>query len=150
MKAIRSEIEQPLGRMLSRTGKDFLSILCTKLKGLDLKRNFYALILIEEGKNEITQQDLAFLLNTDKVSIVRIIDYLSSKGYVKRVRNSFDRRKYSLVLTNKAKKEIPQIKKSLKETKNIALKGLNDSRIREFYRTLNLVKRNLSEINAVL
>lgn len=138
-------IEQPLGRFLSHTGKSFLSLLNAKLNRLDIERNFYALILIEQAEGKITQQDLANQLDVDKVSVVRIIDYLSEKRYVKRVKNIIDRRKYSLVLTDKAKREIPQIKKSLNEVTNIAFKGLKQSQITEFYKTLDKIKKNLNE-----
>jgi len=150
MKKSKPKFEQPLGRILSRLGKEFLSTMHAKLKGLDIKRSFYPLILIENGKGNITQQELADQMNMDKVSIVRIVDYLSAIGYVKRVINPNDRRKYSLVLTDKADKEMGRIKKSLSETKNIALTGLNDVRIREFYNTLEVIKRNFSESKTAL
>ena len=52
------------------------------------------------------------MLNSDKVSVVRMIDYLSNKGYVKRVKDLSDKRKYGLILTLKAENEMPQNKKS--------------------------------------
>jgi len=143
-------IEQPLGRFLSHTGRSFLSLLNTKLSHLDIDRSYYALLLIQAGEDGITQQDLAGLMDTDKVSVVRIIDYLSAKGYVKRAKNTSDRRKYSLMLTDKAKKAIPQIKNSLNEVTNIAFKGLNQYQIKEFYKTLNTIKNNLNESNSCL
>jgi MarR family transcriptional regulator, transcriptional regulator for hemolysin len=136
--------KQPLGKFLSSLGRDFLNEFITKLHHLDIERNFYALILIEEGKGKITQQELATLLDTDKVSIVRIIDYLSDNGYVNRVKVQSDRRKYGLILTNKAKKELPLIKKAMKEVTQKALKGLSEKKIEELYNTLNKIKKNLN------
>ena len=75
-----TQIEQPVGRMLSGLGKGYLHLLRTKLQHLDIDRNYYALVLIESNDGIITQQELALILDTDKVSIVRIIDYLSGKG----------------------------------------------------------------------
>ena len=135
--------EQPLGRKLSLISRDFLSLLHSKLKQTDLDRNYYALILIEKADGNITQQELASLLDTDKVSIVRIIDYLTEKGYVNRVANETDRRKYSLTLTAKAKQEIPTILQTITETQNQAFDGLNDSQIAEFYQTLHVIQQNL-------
>jgi len=136
-------IDQPIGRFLSGTGRDFLSLLNKKLSHLDIERNYYALILIEAGEGKITQQDLSIQLGTDKVSVVRIIDYLSGKGYVKRIKDTVDRRKYSLVLTNKAKKEMPNIKKALNDITNITFNGLKASQIKELYNILSVIKTNL-------
>lgn len=140
-----SQIEQPLGRILSGLGKVYLHLLRAKLQHLDIDRNYFALILIESSDGNITQQELALKLDTDKVSIVRIIDYLSGKGYVQRIQNTEDRRKHSLLLTAKAKLAIPEIKQSFTEINKIALNGLNNSQVSELAETIKKIKNNLKE-----
>lgn len=140
-----AQIEQPLGRMLSSLGKGYLHLLRAKLQHLDIDRNYYALVLIESCDGSITQQELALKLDTDKVSIVRIIDYLSVKGYVQRIQNTEDRRKHSLVLTNKAKFALPEIKKSFNEINEIVLKGLNTSQVSELTESIKKIKNNLKD-----
>lgn len=136
--------KQPLGKFLSGIGKRFLHILNVELNHLDIKRNYYALMLIEEGKGNMTQQDLADLLESDKVSIVRIVDYLTETGYVKREKVAADRRKYGLTLTEKAKKELPVIKKTMNKVIQKALKGLSTQEIDVLYKTLNIINKNLN------
>jgi MarR family transcriptional regulator for hemolysin len=131
--------------MLSFLGKEYLHLLRVKLKHLDIDRNYYALVLIDSHDGKITQQELALILDTDKVSIVRVIDYLSGRGYVKRVQNIEDRRKHSLVLTNKARLAIPEIKKSFNEINEIALNGLTISQVSELVETINKIKSNIKE-----
>jgi DNA-binding MarR family transcriptional regulator len=143
-KASHNIIEQPLGRILSNLAKDFLCLINKKLTSLELERNFYALLLIELGKGEINQQDLADLLETDKVSIVRIVNYLSEKGYVERLKKNTDKRKFCLMITQKAKKDLPRIKKTLNDVTEIAFEGLNPSQIEQFLKTLNIIKHNLN------
>jgi len=140
----KNKIEQPLGRILSHVGRNFLYLINRKLPHLDIKRNFYALLLIEQGKGEITQQELANLLNSDKVSVVRIINYLSKLGYVKRIRKNTDKRKYCLLLTRKAIKDLPKIKKTLHDVTNIACKRLTPTQIEEFSKALEIIKNNLN------
>ncbi len=140
-----SQVEQPLGRMFSFLGKAYLQLLRTKLQHLDIDRNYFALILIESMEGEITQQELSFMLDTDKVSIVRVVDYLSEKGYVQRKRNTDDRRKHSLVLTDKAKMAIPEIKKSFAEINKIALNGLENSQTSALAETIKKIKSNITE-----
>ncbi len=93
----------------------------------------------------ITQQELALELQTDKVSIVRIIDYLSANGYITRVRKTNDRRKHSLMLTEKALIALPEVKRSFSEINQIALNGLGDSQVSAFLETIIKIKRNLTE-----
>lgn len=138
---------QPLGRILSHTGRSFLHLINKKLNHLDIERSFYALILIDLGEGELTQKELACQLETDKVSIVRIVDYLAGKGYVKRVRSSVDRRKYCLTLTTKAKEILPGIKTSMKEVTAIAFHGLTELQQTAFLSVLGIIKDNLSNAN---
>jgi MarR family transcriptional regulator, transcriptional regulator for hemolysin len=141
----QSQVEQPLGRIFSFMGKGYLHLLRTKLQHLDIDRNYYALILIENNEGKITQQELALMLDTDKVSIVRVVDYLSEKGYVKRVRKTDDRRKHSLVLTEKARSALPEIMKSFIEINEIALKGLRSSQVTLLAETIQTIKNNITE-----
>jgi MarR family transcriptional regulator for hemolysin len=137
-------VEQPLGRIMSILGKGYLQLLRAKLRHLDIDRNFHALVLIESGKGIITQQELALLLDTDKVSIVRIVDYLSDKGYVERIRNSGDHRKHCLLLTMKAKQALPEIRNAIGDVNKMVLQGLDSSRISEFRKDLELIKVNIT------
>ncbi len=138
-------IEQPLGRMLSMLGKGYLQLLHTKLEHMDIGRYYYAIVLIDSRDGIITQQELALLLDTDKVSIVRIVDYLSDKGYVKRIRKTDDRRKQNLLLTEKAKRAIPEIKQAFVDLNGIVMYGLTPARINEFTDMLKMLKNNITE-----
>jgi MarR family transcriptional regulator, transcriptional regulator for hemolysin len=138
---------QPIGRVLSRMGKSILHLLNAKLNYLDIDRYYYALLLIELGEGKITQNELAQQLETDKVSIVRIIDYLAAKGYVERLKSPTDKRKYCLTLTDKARIALPGIKNSLNEITESAFEGIPDSQKTAFYSTLDTIKKNLRKAN---
>lgn len=135
--------DQPLGRMLSTIGKGYLHLLRLKLQHLDIDRNYYALVLIDKHDGAITQQELALLLDSDKVSIVRIVDYLSGKGFVQRKRKTDDRRKHSLNLTAKGKLAIPEIKESFAEINDVILNGLEKQEIVELTQTIDKLKHNI-------
>jgi len=137
--------EQPLGRLLSMLGKGYLNLLRFRLQHLDIDRNYYALVLIERQDGIISQQELAVLLDSDKVSIVRIVDYLSEKGYVKRMRKTDDKRKHSLLLTEKGKLAIPEIKKSFSELNEIVLNGLENNQISDLTVTIGRIKQNITQ-----
>jgi len=135
-------MQEPVGRKMDKIGRMFQVKLQEKLRHLDIDRSFYPLLLIEAG-NGITQQELAGKLRCDKVQVVRIIDYLSSNGYVERVQSRHDKRKYELAITEKAAQLIPDIKNVLDETTSVSFKGLSQHQVEEFYNTLNKIENNL-------
>lgn len=135
-------IKEPIGRKMDKIGKMFQSKLQNDLKHLDIDRSFYPLLLIEAG-NGITQQELASRLLCDKVQVVRIIDYLSSNGYVERIQNQTDKRKYELAISDKAREVLPEIKKAIKDTTSVALNCLSDNQINELYSLLSMIENNL-------
>ena len=140
---LKINLEQPIGRVLSQVGRNYLAALNLRLTHVDIERNYYALLVIDQYDGSLTQQQLANLLNTDKVSVVRIIDYLSDKGYVMRVKNAIDRRKYAITITKKAKSQIENIQKSMQENTSCAFNGLSESEIFTFKQTLNIINENL-------
>jgi MarR family transcriptional regulator, transcriptional regulator for hemolysin len=139
-----SERNFPLGRTFTVLAKTYLGILAEKLEHTKIDRFFYALLLIDKEKGTITQQRLSEILMTDKVTIVRVIDYLSKNGLVKRQVNKSDRREHLLILTSKAEKILPDIKKAYEQTENEALKGISSKRRDDFKECLAIVQRNLS------
>lgn len=135
-------MKEPVGRLMDKIGRMFQIMLQADLKHLDIDRSFYPLLLIEEG-NGLTQQELARKLLCDKVQVVRIIDYLSANGYVERVQNKTDRRKYELVVTEKAKQVIPDIKEAIVRTSTTTFDGLTVNQIDDLYTVLNKIENNL-------
>jgi MarR family transcriptional regulator for hemolysin len=93
----------------------FLTVLNTYLADSDIDLFYYPILFIEASNGNLTQQELAGKLGCDKVQVVRIIDYLSENGYVIRVKNTQDRRKYGLEITEKAKNLVPDIKEAIKK-----------------------------------
>jgi MarR family transcriptional regulator for hemolysin len=135
-------LPEPIGRRLDKIGKLFLSNLQVTLNHLDIERSFFPLLLIEAG-NGITQQELARQLNCDKVQVVRIIDYLSSNGYVQRSPNKSDKRKYELIITEKAGFIIADVQNAFSQTTTMAMNGLSEIQINEFYTVLTSIENNL-------
>jgi MarR family transcriptional regulator, transcriptional regulator for hemolysin len=135
-------MKEPVERIMGKISKISQDIVQGNLSHLDIDRSFYPLLLIEAG-NGITQQELARELSCDKVQVVRIIDYLSSNGYVERTPNKTDKRKYELSVTDKARKVIPNIKKAFDELSAVTLKGLTLKQKNELYDMLTIIVSNL-------
>ncbi len=133
----------PLGLYFSFLTKVFVGATAQRLSQIDLDKYFRVLIVIEQ-QGSFTQQNLSDYFKTSKVSMVRIIDYLTKKGYLRRKVNAKDRRAHFLILTEKAKKELPGIKQALCELEQYALKGFSEEQKTVFFQCLEQIYVNMS------
>lgn len=74
--------------------------------GLSFRDHWVLSYLAEGGK--ISQQDMSDALGIDRSEVVRLIDSLEQAGYVVRTRDSDDRRKYRLTITDAGRAERDQ------------------------------------------
>lgn len=139
----------PFTKHLAVITKQYVGIVSEKLQSLEIDRAFYALMLIAESNCQLTQQMLTDKLNTDKVCMVRTIDYLSRKGYARRKKNPNDRREHLLEVTEKGKAVIPKIRQVFHETNQEAFHGLSQEEITSFLQSLDIIKNNLNKIPAI-
>jgi len=137
-------VKEPVGRLMATIGRKFLAVIHHNLAHLDIDRSYYPLILIDAGNGKLTQKELTRKLASNKVQVVRIVDYLSANGYVERMQNEDDHRKTSLVVTAKAKAILPDIRNAMKETGSLALQGIPEQKVEELYELLGQIDKNLS------
>jgi len=147
-KTAEEPIIEPVGHIASNIHRMYLTVLNTYLSDSDIDRFYYPLLFIEASKGNLTQQELAGKLGCDKVQVVRIIDYLSENGYVTRVKNTSDRRKYGLEITEKAKSLTPEIKKAIQKANALVLNNLSGKMIDDLYSTLKIIEKNLSSFKS--
>lgn len=143
----RREGHASLGLYFSFLTKRFFGGLMQNLAHTDLDRYFTVLIAVEESGETLTQQNLCDYFKINKASMVRVIDYLAKKGYLHRQVNEADRREHLLVLTEKAKRNLPDIKKAVKKLEETALKGFSTEQKEEFFQLLNQVYVNMAELS---
>jgi DNA-binding MarR family transcriptional regulator len=137
--------EIPLGKLFSQLTKGYVGVLSKRLENLPLKRHFYPLMLIYEAGGTLSQTLLASELHMDKVSIVRMVDYLSDHGCVMRQKNPADRREQLLKCTAKGASFIPEIRKAMTETNAYCLDGLCDEEVDMLENMLSKVGFNLQD-----
>src|SRR5688500_666122 len=119
--------ELPLWLQLNKVSRKYMDALASRLGHLGTKRHFFLLVAIGEGKGRLTQQQLADLLEVDKVSMVGILDALAGCGLVRRTRSESDRRKHHIAVTPKARKALPEIRRTIRELNERALSAIPDS-----------------------
>ena len=138
----------PFGRILAILAKDYFGALTKRLDHLEIERHYSILILIEKTEQSCTQQYICDHLKIDKVSMVRIIDDLVKKDYVKKLANPNDRREHFIELTKKALKILPAIHEAITEVNTAALKGISKAKQKELYEHFSLIQTNLEALPA--
>jgi MarR family transcriptional regulator for hemolysin len=144
-KSITLLSEMPLGRHFAMLTKMYFGALTKRLEHLEIDRHYSILILVEKNPEKCTQQFISNELKIDKASMVRIVDYMVKKDFLKRTINPSDRREHRMELTAKAKKFMPVIHKEISNLNSAATKGLNNNQVKEFYSAISKVSVNLTK-----
>lgn len=135
--------ETPLSHHFTSLARNYYGALTHRLKDADIDRYFFIISLVINNK-DITQQGIADCLGLEKTYVVKIIDYLSDKGYLKRKINPADRRKHLLVPTKKALAFYPELKNNFHLMNELAFKGFTKKEVNIFYNQLEKIFHNIS------
>lgn len=101
------------------------------------------LVLIILQQNEsISQNELANLVFKDSASITRMIELMVKNDYLTRTIHAEDRRKFNLVITEKALKTIELIEPVIQFNRETALHGLSIKEITLLDQTLHKIISN--------
>ena len=135
--------ELPLGRHLGIISRLYFGALTKRLEKLDIERHYSILILLENSESNCNQKYISELLNIDKASMVRMIDYLCDKGCIKRFLSPTDRREYHIRLTEKGRKMLPRILRAIGDLNQAVMKGLNKKQKKDLYTILDTLRNNV-------
>ena len=138
-------MEEPLANFLISITKRYMHDLSGRLSHLSIDRYHSVLVLIDHHTETLSQKALAELLQIDKSYMVTILNYLEGEGYVLRKKNPNDRREQLIMLTAKARHDIPLIRKAISEQNQIALRNLTEKQLDIFNQTLSIIKDNLAD-----
>ena len=114
------------GYKMARISEVYLSSLSSIMKPFGIERYFAPLLYLCENSGKITQKDLAEALKRDKVSTMRMVDYLSEKGLLVRTQDCNDRRCQILEVTDKALELLPKIKEGVQQTNDLLLRDFTE------------------------
>lgn len=133
------QTEWPLGRIFGFLTKQYIGQLALRMEGTPIERYYFPLYIIGKNSGEISQQELADQVLTDKVSLVRILDILTEDGWIERTKNPLDRRQHLLSITEKAKPWIKEIENGLRETNEYFFEFIPEEKRSEFREMLSLM-----------
>ncbi len=133
-----------LGYWAAIVAQQYYTLMLHRLQKYDLDRGFYAMLMIADAEGKLSQQQLAQTMKIEKVTMLRIIDLLSAKGYVERFDDPGDRRKHLIRLLPKGRPVVKDIRKAYQELNDLAFTGLNPSQRKVFIEQLNGILDRLS------
>ena len=117
-----------LGFMIIYTGKMILKSINTDFATFNAEITFEQMGLLyyisKKGDKDMIQQDIATLLNKTKSAVLRTLDILEEKNFLKRVPMPNDRRKNVIQLTAKGCKVIDKIHEKFLTLENELKEGI--------------------------
>ncbi len=123
------EMPDTLGFMIVHTGKLLLRSINSTFSSLTKEITFEqmgVLYYISRSTNkEMIQQDIAEVMDKTKSAILRSIDLLEEKGFVKRQPVAGDRRKNVIELTGSGKAVIEKMHHNFMERDQLLKEGIN-------------------------
>ena len=127
---------------LERCRRRFLN---EKLKDTGLKGHQFLMMLAVFHEPGITQEELSRLIDIDKTRIARSCILLEECGFLMRTRDTADRRKYHLALSEEGIRMVPAIRKAIAEWGEVITSGLSERRITKLAETLDIITNNARE-----
>ena len=113
-------------------------------QGVPLTPEQFMLIDLLWNHGEMTQQELADMMQKDKNSVTSLVDAIERKGFVVRRQNKTDRRSNTLVLTEKAELLKPGAKEKGISILDKILEGISEDELRAFLTTLHKLSTNMT------
>jgi DNA-binding MarR family transcriptional regulator len=131
---------------MAKIAEVYISTVSEMMSPLGLDRNFVALIYLCENSGVVTQKDLGQRLNKDKVSTMRVVDYLCERDLIERVQDDSDRRCHLLAAKKKGLELYPKVKAAIERTNEIILEDLSTSDLEQFSRTMELINNKIKSL----
>lgn len=124
-----SEMPDTLGFVIIYTGKMLLKSFNTDFASLNSEITFEQMRVLyyvsKNKENNIIQQDIADLMNKTKSAILRSLDTLEEKKFLKRAAMPNDRRKNVIQLTNKGCEVINKMHEKFLAIEKELIKGFS-------------------------
>lgn len=139
------ELPDTLGFKIVHTGKLLLKTINILFAGISKDITFEQMGVLyflsrNTGKKDMIQQDIAGLMDKNKSAVLRSIDILEQKGFVKRIPAAGDRRKNVIALTDVGKSVIEKMHEFFLD-QDVALKeGIDEGELASCLKVLSKIQ----------
>jgi len=139
---VKMKDKKSVGRIISCIHRLSYMNLHKKLEKYNIGPGQLHFLMMLYNHDHINQECLAHRLLTDKATSARAIKKLEEEGFVKRLKDEKDRRAYNIILTEKALKLRPIIKKTLFEWTDTLLTDFTEDDKKSLFEKLEKIKEN--------
>lgn len=112
--------------------------------GLEIQYPQFAILMILSKKEGLSQSEIKDIVDRDKASVSRNLNYLVEKGYVKRRAN--DGKTKLIYLTEKGKDTIPHLYQIARKNQEISLQGFSEEEKKRIIEGLRKIYINISQV----
>ena len=139
------ELPDTLGFKIVHTGKLLLKTINVIFAGISKDITFEQMGVLyflsrNTGKKDMIQQDIAGLMDKNKSAVLRSIDILEQKGFVKRVPAAGDRRKNIIALTEEGKTIIERMHEFFLEQDETLKEGFDEAELAMCMKVLSKIQ----------
>lgn len=137
--------ENSLGYLFRDIHRAFSKVLQTRIAahGVTIGQWYFLRALWEE--DGLTQRELSQRVGMMEPTTVTALNGMEKRGYVKRVRNTTDRRKVNIYLTDLGRSLRPKLLPFAVETNELAAAGVTAKEIEKVRTVLRHMKKNLED-----
>jgi len=134
------KLQNTLGPWLGKTTKMLACLVGETFQNnqIDLTREQWVLLIKLHQKDELPQNELAFITERDKTSLTRLVKTMERKELIKRRVSEADKRSKLVCLTNKGREVFKRSKPVMQKTIRNLQKGLTEE---EVINTINVLKK---------
>lgn len=137
-------MEDNLGSMLADASRLIRRAFDERARGIGVTRPQWQVLTLLNRHEGTHQGSLAEMLDTEPITLCRIVDRLQEAGLVERRQDPADRRVWRLFLTGKARELLEQLRPLGTEVLRIALEGITAEERDVLSRALDRIRQNLS------
>jgi DNA-binding MarR family transcriptional regulator len=124
---VPTSLSESAGFLLNRSGRIIREMNTAALAPLGLSVREFGLLRIIASEGPLSQQSLGEKHNTDRTTIVELIDLLEKREFVQRSVNTKDRRAYLIYLTPRGKRVLAKAIKVTHHQQERFLAALSES-----------------------
>ena len=117
-----------------------------KKEGINLTAEQFLVMDTLWNQGEMTQQNIAYIIQKDKNSVTQFIDNLEKKGLVQRVVDTADRRVNNIKLSKAGLAMKDNTKKVAIAAVNDILEGIPEEEVKDFVKVLNKACENIEKL----
>lgn len=117
-----------------------------KKEGINLTAEQFLVMDTLWNQGEMTQQNIAYIIQKDKNSVTQFIDNLEKKGLVQRVVDTADRRVNNIKLSKAGLAMKDNTKKVAIAAVNDILEGISEEELKDFVKVLNRACENIEKL----